>query len=333
MPSHNLETTSDFVVSPSPKSLCIELTNECNMNCQHCLYAHGRNKYSIISNEIINRLKPVIKNADFIGLDGGGEVLLNRQTRDILKNIASFSQIDFTTNGKNLTQDVIDELPLESVAGIHISFDGFANEPWSILRKGNEPILVFEAFKRIMKAISARQLRTTVWCNIVLSTLNIKELYNSIVRIADLGITRFHCIHLIITHDELQKYSLFYCPSIYNNEIQAVKALAEERGLELYTPQLFGQPKLNTGNAWPYHYQCELPFDHAVIRSNGKVVVCCDPRTEIGDAAKEDFLSIWHSEAYNKFRSMVNSKHPPKECRECIHPTYINVDNLKYPKI
>ena len=323
---------NNFIASESPKSLCIEVTNQCNMKCSHCLYAYGRDEHCIISDKIINRLKPIIENAEVVGLDGGGEVLLNEQTRDVLKKVASFSKIDFTTNGKNLTQNVIDELPLEAVVGVHISFDGFAEEPWTELRKGVEPKSVFQAFERIAKAITTRQAATEVWCNIVLSTLNIKNLCETITRISDLGIKRFHCIHLIVTHNELQKYSLFNCRTIYNDEIQAVKGLAKERGLDIHIPPLFGQPKLNTGSAWPYHYPCDLPFNYAVIRSNGKVLVCCDPYTEIGDLTKDDFLTIWHSEAYNKFRKMVNSKNPPKECRKCIYPTYINVDQSEYPK-
>jgi MoaA/NifB/PqqE/SkfB family radical SAM enzyme len=323
---------NNFIVSESPKNLCIEVTNECNMNCLYCLCAHGRDKYRIISNEIINKLKPIIENADYVGLDGGGEILLNKQTRDVLKNIASFSQFAFTTNGKNLTQEVVDDLPLESVASLHISFDGFGDELWDKLRRGSGSTAVFEAFERIMKTINARQLEIDVRCNVVLSTLNIKELYETVRRISDSGVKGFYCIHLIVTHDELQKYSLFNCPLIYNEEIQSVKALANERGLDIHVPPLFNEPKLNTGGAWPYHYPCDLPFNYAVIRSNGKVMVCCDPHTEIGDLTKEDFLTIWHGEAYNKFRRMVNSKNPPKQCQKCIHPAYINVDNLRYPE-
>lgn len=315
-----------------PESVTIEVTNGCNMSCSYCLYQGDRSEIRIISDDILEKLTGIISNASFVGLDGGGEILSSRETIDVLHKVARISPVAITTNGKNLTDEVLAGLPLERITDLHISFDGFNDLLWSELRKGNDAATVLAAVERTARVIAARQAPTKLWINVVLSTLNVDELSKIIRELSARGAGFFHFIHLIALAPEQEKFSLFTLPYTCNQAITAARAVAKNLRVELVVPPLFGSPRTVRGAAWPFHYPCNEAFQKTFIRSNGDVTVCCDPRGVVGNLAEHSFVEIWQGESYAAFRSGVNVQNPRKECSECIHPTYMNVDAIEVPR-
>ncbi len=318
-------------MSPYPKTVCIEVTNNCNMRCSYCLYEHGRETLQIIDDRMIDKLKTVIVNADFIALDGGGEILHNSGTIAVLNQIASIKPVAFTTNGKNLTGEVLNQLPFERISHMHISFDGFNEKIWLNLRRGNDADRVYSAILGTLSTINCRACSTELWVNIVLSTLNIDAVPAIIEKLAERGVRFFHLLHLIVTTPQIVDYSLFNHQGRCNKALAAVCALARQSGITVIGPPLFGAPREESGPAWPYHYPCDQSFTNTFVRSDGTVVACCDPRMVMGNLHEQDFEEIWEGEKYQALRNSVNTSQPSDYCRYCIHPTYSNVDWLKIP--
>ena len=329
---HREVTQPDNVPLKLPEAITIEVTNGCTMSCAHCLYQRERDTIRVISDDYLEKLTGVITSASFVGLDGGGEILSNWKTIGVLHKVARLAPVAITTNGKNLSDAVLDELPLERITDLHISFDGFNDRIWSVLRKGNDAATVLSAIERTARAIAVRHAPTKLWANVMLSTLNVDELSKIIRELSARGVGYFHFIHLIALAPEQEKYSLFSLPHTCNRAITAAKATAQKLQVTLVAPPLFGNPRVPQGEAWPFHYPCNEPFRKTFIRSNGDVTACCDPRGVIGNLAKHTFAEIWQGDAYNAFRTGVNVQKPRKECSECIHPTYMNVDAIEVPR-
>ena len=309
-----------------PSRLCIEITNACNMSCAHCLYAADRAEIREISGAALEGALRAAEKADLVAVDGGGEVLISDKTITLLARIAEKAPVAFTTNGKNLSPEVLDRLPLERVTDIHVSFDGFEEGPWRLLRRGANPARIFEAVRSTAAEIERRGAATALWANIMLTTINIESLGETIKRLAAAGVRHFHLIHIIVTEARLARFSLFNAESACNKALEAARVLAGDLDVSLAAPEPFGRPREPRGAAWPYHYPCDEPFRAAFVRSNGVVSACCDPRMVMGDLCAHDFKTVWTSAAYRRLRAAVNSTDPPRICRRCIHPRYINVD-------
>lgn len=315
-----------------PTHLCIELTNACNMSCAHCLYAADRGEPRMISGIALERAWEVAEHAEQIAADGGGEVLFNDETIALLIRLAGKAPVAFTTNGKNLTPAVLDRLPLERISGMHVSFDGFDEKAWRLLRRGAGPERIFKAITAAAGEIEQRRAPTDLWANMVLTTLNVDGVGETVRRLAGVGVRHFHLIHLIVTDAALEKYSLFNAQDACNRALEEARAAADHLGVECVAPEPFGGPREPRGEAWPGHYPCGEPSSATFIRSDGAVTACCDPRMVMGDLNDHDFQAVWRSDEYRRLRQAVNSAEPGAVCRRCIHPKYMNVDSLETPE-
>lgn len=323
---------TSFTTLASPAHVCIELTNACNMSCAHCLYAVDRGEPRVLSGIALERAWEVVEHAEQIAADGGGEVLIDNESIALLARLAEKAPVAFTTNGKNLTPAVLDRLPLERISGIHVSFDGFDKEAWRLLRRGADPERIFKAITATAGEIERRGAPTDLWVNMVLTTLNMDGIDETIRRLAGAGVRHFHLIHLIVTDAAMERYSLFKAKDACNRALDEARAAAERLGVECVAPEPFGSPREPRGEAWPGHYPCGEPFSAAFIRSDGAVTACCDPRMMMGDLNDHDFQTVWRSDEYRRLRQALNSAEAPAICRRCIHPKYMNVDSLETPE-
>jgi MoaA/NifB/PqqE/SkfB family radical SAM enzyme len=314
-----------------PQSICIEVTNQCSMSCAYCLYDHGQRRNRVISVDILDKLREVVSGARFVALDGGGEILVDSETIALLQRLAAITPVAFTTNGKHLTDEVIARLPWERISHLHVSFDGFTDAVWRILRRGNNAATVLDAIARSAAAIRERGAATELWANVVLSTLNVDQVVAVVQTLADLGVRAFHLMHLITVNPDVERYSLFRDKPRCNEMLLAVRQAAAELQVTLAAPPLFAVPRCDGGPAWPYHYPCNQPMSNVFVRSDGTVAACCDPRTAMGSLGEKSFADIWYGPAYSALRESVNTPNPPHPCRACIHPGFMNPDILAFP--
>lgn len=114
------------------KTLYVEITNQCNLNCITCYNRSGLNKVrKEISN---NQLKNIIKLFLPLGLKrvliSGGEPTLHTEFNNILNLIDTYSQISFgiVTNGTNHNKKLIDYFNTHTNLTLQISLDGSNEE-------------------------------------------------------------------------------------------------------------------------------------------------------------------------------------------------------------
>ncbi len=152
--------------------IVIELTNRCNLRCQHCFSGRhgGRDDLPMIV------LEQILDNANDAGFDllsfTGGDPTLHRQFEDILRmTSAAGYRYSINTNGFNFTQIYPLLIELQSALDIIVfSLDGATEEIHDQLRgKGS--------FRRVMQAMSiCTMMQLPFAINMVITAHNRHEL-------------------------------------------------------------------------------------------------------------------------------------------------------------
>jgi radical SAM protein with 4Fe4S-binding SPASM domain len=81
-----------------------------------------------------------------------------------------------------------------------------------------------------------------------------------------------------------------------------------------------GQAK-NRSNLYFLRSPCIKPFEEFIIRSDGKISLCCNDAvggSTLGDLSRENILEIWNGEAFRHIRSkLLHGRHLLDQCKNC----------------
>ncbi len=112
------------------ENLYLEITRNCNLECEHCLRGDSKNEY--MSSQTINNIFKDIKGIDRLLLTGGEPLLAINQIKEIISiiktNNIKINSIMLITNGTILNENVIETLKeLSSISVLHLrlSYDMF----------------------------------------------------------------------------------------------------------------------------------------------------------------------------------------------------------------
>ena len=122
------------------KTVYIEITNRCNLNCRTCYNRSGLNK---CTEEIpVEKIEEIMQTLSRYGanrfLFSGGEPSLHSQFHRLLEMTERYpnASFGFVTNGTNHDKRWIEYLNAHSNVTLQISLDG-ANEDQNSLTRGN----------------------------------------------------------------------------------------------------------------------------------------------------------------------------------------------------
>lgn len=116
-------------ISPRLRSVYVELTNYCNLNCRMCFSRERPRGYMDLRlfRKIIEELQEM--DIQSLALHYGGESLLHPNFVEMLDYVALKRRkyrLGFSTNGMLLTEEISDQLVKCRVDWINISLEGFA---------------------------------------------------------------------------------------------------------------------------------------------------------------------------------------------------------------
>ncbi|MDR4497682.1 MAG: radical SAM protein [Candidatus Scalindua sp.] len=131
-------------------SIVIELTNHCNLSCQHCLDGRHSSDGGNLKIEIVEKILQDAKGIkiDFLSFTGGEPTLHPRFTEILKKVYEAEYNFGFVTNGWNFTEMYRHLLPFrDRLRGITFSLDGSREETHDRIRgKGS--------YRRVMQDVS-----------------------------------------------------------------------------------------------------------------------------------------------------------------------------------
>ena len=277
--------------------LIIELTNRCNLRCQHCF----TERHAATGDLPLAILDTVIQEGKCCGIDHlcftGGEPTIHRQFTEIVRRVCMASYaFSFVSNGMNFPH----LYPLllhyrQWFAGVTFSLDG-AREPTHDHLRG------VGSYRRLMRAVSICVVKDLPFTfNMVLTAHNRHEVEDMIGLAARLGSRGVRFGHLMLTPDTA-RHGLDLTPH-------------ERHEVEATIWRLQPQAPIPVGMAPGYYsaapfFPCApLELEEYNLDYRGNLTLCCQLSGLAGENAETDCLGNLHTmrlaEAVARFHQRV----------------------------
>ncbi|MDG2343771.1 MAG: radical SAM/SPASM domain-containing protein [Flavobacteriales bacterium] len=297
-------TKKSFVLG-TPFALSIEPTTTCNLGCPECpsgLRQFTRKTGNLtpeINKKIIDELK---NNLTYINYYFQGEPYINRHLFEMIK-YANQNNIycSTSTNGHFLTDKNCKKTIESGLQRLIISIDGVDQKSYENYRINGDFSKVITGTKNIIKWKEKLKSQTP---HIIFQFLVVKTNEHLIEDIKSLSKS--------LKINELRlKTAQFYefkkgNPLMPTNDQYSRYKLKEDGEYEL-------KNKL--------YNHCWRMWSSAVVTVNGEIVPCCfdkDAVNKIGSLHTDKFKTIWNSQSYNKFRSLIlKGRNEIEICKNC----------------
>ncbi len=304
-----------------PSKLYLDITQDCNMYCIMCrdkIENNGKIMDITLYKRIVDE---TCWGVTSYSLFNWGEPLLVQDFKDrvlyLSKRKLSQAVLDISTNGMLLTEDASKFL-LDNDVEVTVSFDGATSETFENIRKGSKFKIVSNNLEFISKTSEQQNPIRVPGIYISIQNNNWNELSQIFKYAYNLGIKRIG-LGLVIYPDkfraeideefiEMLNESLVFAQ---NKEI-LIDLLPTKIGKHIWNGINYSE-----NNTYYLNQTCDAPFNTASIGWDGNVYLCCNYGDLVDNINNKNFLDLWNSDLYNKFRIEVNNKNMPKRCIDC----------------
>lgn len=309
------------VLTSYPRRLVFELTNACNLNCVMC----GRNaaefKPTVFDMDIFRSFEPLMDIVEEVTLMGWGEPTIHPHFSEMLRIINQHSARKyFCTNGMNLgkIKDAIFDYNVDVFA---VSLDGATDETNGRIRRGSKINQITNDLKEIVRIKKERGLKYP-WINFVFCAMesNIRELPALVRLAAEIGIEEVKVVYLTVFDESMINESLWGKEELVREVFSETIRVGEELGIVIKLPHYVGEDVAGDN----YHKDCFVTWRDFFLGSDGFVRPCMSTPIHFFQYDKQkDFMKMWNSKEYQKYRLSVNDKiamdNPCKRCYQSSH--------------
>lgn len=286
-------------------SIRLEVTSQCNLQCEYCHNAEYSNKKDDMTVEEILQLIQNIKQQYPINkiLLTGGEPLINK---DICRIIAQISQLgikaDLVSNGTLLTEEMVKKLENSGLKRIRLSIDELGEV--SDLRSTANPNKIWNV-ARMIRAVS----NIEVCIHTVCSPSNVTKLFDVYLATLEVGAKRWRVFDLGYQGGITEHKNKFNFDTYYDSLIESTKKILEHylsNGLQdtldieinnifrtMMLRMQYEEGNVNLKKALDLRMlssPCDYVADHQLsIRSNGVATLCQYFHNAIFDFRKNGF--------------------------------------------
>jgi radical SAM protein with 4Fe4S-binding SPASM domain len=335
--------------SDNPKSIDIELSNQCNLHCKMCWF-HGKsgigNKYrdqELETSEIFHLIDQVAEYKPRIYL-GGSEPFIRQDLIAILKHIKNRDlTVSFPTNGTLMNLEKIAAIVDMKVDDIKISIDG--NEGLhdyirgdGVFKKATTAVKELAKYRRQSGNTKPKiTINTTITNNLI---GQLQETIDNLIDATDNEADCYRIHHLwFITKNELAKHQsitkqvfgahslgasghIITEPNLIQPEILAyeINKLKTSPKIEFYPEFQFNDIINYYSEDLQVKQRCYAPFFGVVIKPNGDMKFCPDEWIDdyiIGNIRQDNFNNLWNSEKSRLFRKELLKQRCFPACKRC----------------
>ena len=314
---------------PPPKSLYVEVTGLCNLQCSICHRGHITEELGEMDLKTfagIVKSFPVIEQVSLMGI---GEPLVNKNLLTMISICKSYGlSVGFNSNGVLLTPDLTKSLILSGLDGISFSVDGATKEIYEKIRIGADFDAVIEnvkTFIRIKKDLNKKN--PELGLEFVATTENVHTLLPYIDLAKCIGIGRVTVSHVITFSEEQEKNALYNHSDPRHQQIwKDVILKAKNAGIDLILPPLQAIDNSNCRfRPWQSFFVswkgdikpcCTYLHPSTIVYKGKKVTI---PAINFGNIHKKDILQLWYSSSYIGFRNRILNKKFTSVCKNCLY--------------
>jgi MoaA/NifB/PqqE/SkfB family radical SAM enzyme len=308
------------IVPVNPKSINLELTNNCNLRCIFCLNSlHNFRKKGFMSDEIFYKLINEASEDTTIIICGIGEPTLHNKFDEYVTKLSDkFKNIFLVTNG-HFENKRIRTILNSNITKVTFSLDFFDKDAYCSNKNGK----IDKVIKNIESLLKLRGSRNMpiLQINMLMEKGKEKQIKDCLLYFnAILGKDDFVYSRNVKSLSEQIKVE-----TIDNYEdwlsLEKIKKIISK---DVNTDKYFVENWCNfLGLEEPLSSRqvCRHPFIYAMVLYDGRVVFCCidfNAKMIAGDLKFESLQEIWNGKKYNNFRSdMINFRFD-------AHPLCIN---------
>ncbi len=318
---------------PLPTNLYFEVTNRCNLPCQHCvrtfnLHEEERDPLPAELKDAAVRL-PHLKRTVLHGI---GEPLLNKNLPEMVRFAkAQGSWVLFNSNGTLLNRKWQDALIDCGLDELRISLDAATPETFQKIRGAPTFHRILENLRQFVARKAERGVdhpRLSLW--FVAMRENIHELPALVDLAADIRIPEVYFQRLVFNGLGVARSE----QSLHGQTEGPVRAIIEEamaraaaRGIRFGASGATTPLESLTLSEDPHPWsKCQRPWNSTYVTAHGKVLPCCIapfahqedfPGMILGDVKQQSIEEIWNGEKYRQFRERLQSDDPHPCCRTC----------------
>jgi len=322
-------------MASKPLILGIESTTKCNLRCTMCAFhssfRENREPGTHIPWELVEKTAEFMEEAELVPLCGGGEPLLNPDLDRMIKLAGEKNaQTVITSNGQLLTKEMSKMIITSGLTYLEVSVDGInyfekiRGFPFSVLKKNLRGLMDLK--KEMGSKTPIVDLAFTAMRD------NLPELSAVVEFAAETGIRELRLQPLQVCFHQLLPQNIYLQRERTIKYISRAKKRAEEMGIKLCVRRLalFGEDDRYgddpRSNYFFKKYHCLEPFNSILVKTDGKISVCC-AGLEVGPGLGDNSLQdIWNCQDYRDLRRELISGNFRRECRECnlIHGSVEN---------
>ncbi|MDP2924681.1 MAG: radical SAM protein [Candidatus Omnitrophota bacterium] len=306
----------------APLDICFGITNQCNLNCKHCLASATRNSKELTTDELLNiidqiRQLKILKVAIF-----GGEPLIRKDFFIILEALAKLRiKITLNTNGTLITKETAERLSEYKIGVYTVSLDGSCAEV-------HDPFRGAGSFKKAVEGIQNLIARK---CNVLISAVVTRFNYNDLENIVLLG-SKLGAYRVMFNDVVYIGNAACYRTSLLMTTKEKFKLLDDVRALKdrfgdfmtgsvVQTCNVIEEIKHNQKETLPLKVNsCGAAVSKCAIRPDGYVTPCeIIWNVKAGNLKEKSLYDIWHNSlVMNAFREEFEIREEEiPECNGC----------------
>lgn len=317
-----------------PLRLLIDPTPLCNIDCLYC------RAHSPLRKELNREWRAHIKDPylpfelftkiidDAVALDvasilvvGGGEPTIHPRFREMVEYVADRNlEFNLSTNGLLLNDRIAAAMARLPAGSLTCSLSAATPETFVRLhpsRSAEDFFRIIENLKNLRaKCPRGTGERLRFKALFVITKYNLEE----IVRFAEL--TRdleFHEVWYQLVH--VDPYCQFLQPTLEDKpmieeSLARAQGVAKESGIEINSYVDFQLEHLDNRGRWSQSFfarhGCNVGWQFCYVSYRGEVSFCCGMKVVDSLSQSKSLADIWHSQAYNRFRSAAKRIHEPR---------------------
>ena len=310
----------------SPVEITINLTQRCNLKCNHCYLRGGEWGNEDIDIKLLKNLSGEVGNDLFFVYLAGGEPLLYPKLIEALRIFKERNiYTSLSTNGILLTENLAVKLKNEGLDHFQISLEGATKETNDAIRGQGTYSKILKGIKNAAKSGVSTVVATTI------TTLNAKEIIPIANLVRESGA---NILHLGFNQPAGRGAQLAKYANIFDNQIILDKFLDDVEFIKdnievtlsisgnrfLYFPLTWEQKNRVLSNLSITdlcYINCEAGKTKCIIDADGTVYPCELTLThdfQYGNIKKQKFLDIWNYE-FRDFRARDYTK--ILDCQDC----------------
>lgn len=303
---------------PPPLHLVVASTNICNLKCAMCprqdpSFKNELNKSFSLENYkmLIDALPGLIS----VIPEGLGEPFLHKEIFEMIeyaKDKNAFVMVH--SNGTTLNKEMRENIFNSGLDELSISMDSFNKETYESIRVGANYDDVVRNIDELVKERNERKHPLKISLRPVFMVKTYKEMIDYVKKAIELKVdlVEFGDISILWDTDLTEKKN---CLRFSDQKeeihkiIKEVRRIAKENNFRISLPRLEQSNKLS---------RCMYPWTTVSVNIDGEVRPCCGiHKLSFGNVLKEDVNKIWNSKNFVRWRKLMRSKNPPKDCLVC----------------